>query len=183
MNKRLTILSAAVALGLGLSCATAGHAQDQGPPPAGPGGHHWDPAAMKAHFEARLAARAQLLHDALGLRPDQDGAWQAFLAEMKPPEGEAVRRPHMRDEGAAPLTTPEQLDRMAQRMSERQARFQHHAEAVKRFYAALDARQQKVFDAITALRGGEREPMGGPGMGGPGMDGHHGFDGGPKAPD
>ena len=131
---------------------------------------------MKAHFEARREARAQLLHDALGLRPDQDGAWQAFLAEMRPPEGDAGRRQHMHDEGAAPLTTPERLDRMAKRMGERQARFQHHAEAVKRFYAALDARQQKAFDAITALRGGERGRMGGQGM-----DGHHGFGGGPKA--
>ncbi len=176
MNKRLTILSAAMALGLSLSCATAGHAQDQGPPPGGPGAHdgarHWDPAAMKARFEAHRQARAQLLHDALGLRPDQDGAWQAFLAEMKPPEGDAGRRQHMRQDGAAPLTTPERLDRMAQRMSERQARFQHRADTVKRFYAALDARQQKTFDALTALRRG--------GMGG-GFGGRHGSDGGPKA--
>ena len=131
---------------------------------------------MKAHFEARRAARAQVLHDALGLRPDQDGAWQAFLAEMKPPEGEARRHQHMPRDGAAPLTTPERLDRMAQRMGERQARFQHHADTVKRFYAALDARQQKTFDALTALRGG-----GHGGMGGRGFGGHHGFDGGPKA--
>ena len=177
MKKRLTILSAAMALGHGLSCATAGHAQDQGPPPgAHDGGRHWDPVAMKAHFEARRQAHAQLLHDALGLRSDQEGAWQAFLAEMRPPEGEAGHRPHMRDEGAAPLTTPERLDRMAQRMGERQARFQHHAEAVKRFYAALDGRQQKTFDALTALRRGEHG-----GMGDHGFGGHHGFGGGPKA--
>ena len=131
---------------------------------------------MKARFEAHRQARAQLLHDALGLRPDQDGAWQAFLADMRPPEGEAGRRPHGRDEGAAPLTTPERLDRMAQRMGERQARFQHRADVTKRFYAALDARQQKTFDALTALRRGEHGGMGGHGFGGP-----HGFDGGPKA--
>lgn len=131
---------------------------------------------MQAHFEARRQARAQLLHDALGLRPDQGGAWQAFLAEMRPPEGDAGRGRHMRDEGAAPLTTPERLDRMAQRMGERQARFQHHAEAVKRFYGVLDARQQKTFDALIALHGGEHG-----GMGGRGFGGHHGFDGGPKA--
>jgi protein CpxP len=177
VNKRLTILSAAMAIGLGLSCATVGHAQDQrSPAGAHDGGRQWDPAAMKARFEARRQARAQLLHDALGLRPDQDGAWQAFLAEMRPPEGDASRHRHMHEEGGAPLTTPERLDRMAQRMGERQARFQHHAEAVKRFYTALDARQQKAFDAITALRGGERGRMGGHGM-----DGHHGFGGGPGA--
>ena len=170
MNKRLTILSAAMALGLGLSCATAGHAQDQGPPPPGPGAHdgahHWDPATMKAHFEARRQARAQELHDALQLRPDQDSAWQAFLADTRPPEGEAGRHQHMHKDGAAPLTTPERLDRMAQRMGERQARFQHHADAVKRFYAALDARQQKAFDALADLRGGEHGGMGGRGFGG-----------------
>lgn len=177
MTKRLTIISAALALGLGLSCASAGYAQDQGPPPP-PGahdGHHWDPAAMKARFEARRAERAQVLHDALGLRSDQDGAWQAFLADTRPPEGQAGRHEHRREPGAAPLTTPERLDRMAQRMNERQARFQHHADAVKRFYAALDARQQKTFDALMAMRGGRG------GMGGRGFGGHHGFDGGPKA--
>jgi hypothetical protein len=123
---------------------------------------------MKARFEARRAQRAQLLHDALGLRPDQDAAWQAFLADMRPPEGEAGRHERHREPGAAPSTTPERLDRMAQRMSERQARFQHHAEAVKRFYASLDARQQKTFDALMALRGGEHGRMGGRGFGGPG---------------
>jgi len=47
---------------------------------------------------------------------------------------------------------------------------------VKRFYAALDGRQQKTFDALTALRRG-----GHGGMGGRGFGGHHGFDGGAKA--
>jgi len=172
VNKPLTLLSAAVALSLGLSCATASYAQDQAaPPPPGPGahdGHHWDPAAMKAHMEARRQAHEQMLHDALGLRGDQEGAWQAFIASMRPPEGEGDRH-HMRPDGAAPLTTPERLDKMAQRMSEHQARFQHHADAVKTFYAALDARQQKTFDALMARGGGGRD---GHGFGRHGFGGH-----------
>ena len=54
----------------------------------------------------------------------------------------------------AELSTPQRLDRMMERMQERQARFAQRAEAVKRFYASLDPRQQKTFDALAIVRGG-----------------------------
>jgi hypothetical protein len=49
-------------------------------------------------------------------------------------------------------------------MSERQAKFDQHAAAVKRFYAQLTPAQQKAFDAMRPM-GGHRGGMGG-GMGG-----------------
>lgn len=52
----------------------------------------------------------------------------------------------------AALTTPQRLDRMVQHMTEadrrREAEVQSHADAVKRFYAALTPGQQKAFDAL-----------------------------------
>ncbi len=142
-----------LAAGLGLSLAVAAYAQTQpGPPPReeGRGAHAWSqPGDMRTRFEARRAQRAQLLHDALGLRSDQEGAWSAFMAEMKPPE-QADTRMHHND--GAPLSAPERMDRAAARMGQRQAAFQHRTDAVKRFYTALDERQRKTFDALVDLR-------------------------------
>ena len=185
MTKIIRMLSAAAfAGGLTLSLAAVANAQDAPPPPPGvqAGAHHWDSAKMREHMEERHQRRQQMLHDALGLRPDQDGAWQAFIAASGRPDGD--RGPGMRhhdgDGQRAELTTPERLDRMAKRMAERQARFAQHADAVKRLYAALDARQQKTFDAVVMSRmghGGMGEGHG-RGWGGHGGDGHMGPPGG-----
>ncbi len=155
---------AAGAAVLALSIAAAAWAQPA-PPPASdsagaPAGAHFDREAMRARMEARRQERLQTLHDALGLRADQDGAWRAYVDGMRQPEGREGRdhRDHARGEG--PMTTPERLDRMAQRMSEHQAAFQRRAETIKGFYAALSPTQQRTFDALGRLR------MGGRGMGG-----------------
>ncbi len=141
----------------------------QGPPPPGAeagSAQHGDRAEMRERFEARRAQRQQVMHDALGLRADQEGAWQAFIASEHRPGGERGMRHRDGDEGQrAELSTPERLDRMQQRMAERQARFAQRADGIKRFYASLDPRQQKTFDALLAERGG---------MGGFGRHGHRG---------
>ncbi len=154
---RVIGLLPAIALigGLTLSIAAAGYAQDQGPPPATGQADRWDPAAMHARMQARRTAQERRLHDALGLHPDQEAAWQAFVTAVQPPDG-AHRWGEDHDRGGPrpELTTPERLDRMAKRMQEREARFHQHAEAVKRFYVVLDARQQKTFDALIGARFG-----------------------------
>ena len=158
---------AAVAIGGALAaglCAPA-FAQEAGatPPAPAPGAHRdWrgggDPAQFKARMEERRARRLQTLHDAIGLRPDQEAAWQAFVADSKPamqgrehgrrgPDGGGGQG----EQARAPLTTPERLDRMSQRMGEMQARLAQRAAAVKRLYTALDPRQQKTFDALFSL--------------------------------
>ena len=166
-----------------MSLAASASAQQGAPPPpgaeAGAPGRHWDPSQMRARFEERRQHRQQVLHDALGLRPDQDGAWQAFLATEHRPDG--ARGPGMRhreggDGERAELSTPQRLDRMAQRMSERQARFAQRADSIKRFYAALDPRQQRTFDALAMAEHGH-------GMGGFGGHGHMGPGGPPHEPD
>ena len=187
MNKTIRTLSAAaLAGGLAISLASAASAQ-QGPPPAanGPGAErHADREQMRARFEERRQHRQQVLHDALGLRADQEGAWQAFIASERRPDGERGRGMR-RGEGGdrAELTTPQRLDRMQQRMAERQQRFAQRADSIKRFYAALDGRQQKTFDALVMARGGGMGGFGhGGGRGGWGRGDHKGPPGGPGGP-
>ena len=185
----ITRLMSVAALAGGLTLTTVAVADAQNGPPSAPpaaeaGQRHWDPAKMRARFDERRQHRQQVLHDALGLRADQEGAWQAFVASSKRPEGE--RGPGMRrhDEGdRAELTTPQRIDRMQQRMAERQQHFAQRGDAIKRFYAALDGRQQKTFDALIMAGGGgmggfghgggHRGPMGPGGPGGP-PDGERG---------
>lgn len=184
MTKLIRNLSAAaLAGGLALTLAASAGAQQGPPPPPGAAGpeHRWDPAQMRQHMEERRAHRQQILHDALGLRADQEGAWQAFVASSHRPDGE--RGPGMRrhdgDGDRAELSTPQRLDRMAQRMSERQARFGQRAAAIKSFYAALDPRQQKTFDALIMARFGGHGGMGMGHMGGWRHDGAMGPGGPP----
>ena len=186
----------AAAIGLSLCGVAAGYAQDSaGAPAAVPAAQHkhWDPAAMKAHTEARRAEHIKFLHDALTIRPDQEAAFQAFAATlghhgdhkggMHHGMGHGMGAGGDRAQaGAAPresLTTPERLDRMQKRMAERQAHFQQHADAVKAFYAALSPEQQHTFDALMKMHGrhGGRGERGGHGMHGgmhPGMGGREG---------
>jgi hypothetical protein len=113
--------------------------------------------ALAAHNQKRLKA----LHDVLQIRPDQEGAFQAYAAAMSPP-------PHAggwKDDGPgqgragqmAPMTTPQRLDRMAQMMDEREnhrrAAFEKRSAATKALYAALNPEQRRTMDALPALEG------------------------------
>ena len=184
MTKTIRMLSAAaLAGGLVLSLASIAGAQNVAPPPppGAPGahGHHFDPAQMRAHMEELRQHRQQLLHDALAVRPDQEAAWQAFVAARRPPEGErgpGMRRPGGPDQAQQPeLTTPQRLDKLQARMAERQQRMTQRIDATRRFYAALDPRQQKAFDALSHM---DRGGMGGFGHRHGGHDGGWGAGGG-----
>lgn len=93
-----------------------------------------DPAAMAAR-------RAEHLRAALQLRPNQEGALQAYLAARK-----QQQRPDRK--AMAQMTTPERLDARRAMMTQRLAAFDQRAAATKAFYAQLDLAQQKAFDAI-----------------------------------
>ena len=169
----------ALALCAVLAGAAAVQAQDaSAPPPAGaPGGHHgWDPAQFRARMEAHRAERLKALHDVLGIRPEQESAFQAWADSMKLPQRPEGAGPQHQPGEFAGLTTPERLDRMAQRMQERTARrqaaFARRAAATKTFYAALNPSQQKAFDSLSLLRGDDRHGGWGHGRGG---FGRHGF--------
>lgn len=103
-----------------------------------------DPAKM----EAMVAKHMAELKTKLKITPAQEGSWTSFTAAMKPPA---------RPEGARPdraewdkLTTPERIDKMralrAQHQADRQANMEKRENAVKAFYADLNADQKKTFD-------------------------------------
>jgi hypothetical protein len=130
------------------------------PPPAGAARGHWDKDAMRERMHDHEAARSRALHDVLRIRPDQEAAFQAYLAAMHPlhAPGEHADHAMPQDHAAmAQLTTPQRLDRMAQMMDERETRrraaFEKHATAVKALYAALSPEQQHTFDALPQLEG------------------------------
>ncbi len=135
----------------------AGHAM--GGPHEG-GAHRPDPAKM-----------ATQLRTALQLRPDQDGALQAFVASMQPPAGDPQAHMAVPHDGMAARTTPDKLDHMIARARERLAAMEKHAAAVKTFYAALTPAQQKAFDLMAAAH-----MHGMDGRMGHGMMGHPGED-------
>ncbi|HLZ82690.1 MAG TPA: Spy/CpxP family protein refolding chaperone [Caulobacteraceae bacterium] len=161
----------ALALAAVLAVSAAAHAQTP-PPPArgamagGAGAQTWAPGSQLRHA-AREAAHLKALHDALNIRSDQEGAFQAFAASMRPGErgersGDMGRESH----DMAAMTTPERLDAMGRMMDEHVARmherFQRHATAVKALYAVLSPDQRRTLDALPDLMG---HGMGGHGMG------------------
>ena len=170
MNRPFRALVGLAAGAILLCGAAVAVAQDHPQPPPGAAGENWHEHMLK-HMQAHIKA----LHDMLQIRPDQEAAFQTFIASMKPQEGaEHADMAHEHDE-MAQLTTPQRLDRMQARMAEHQKAFERHAAAVKTFYAALSPEQQRAFDAMEAMHHhgghgmGEHGPMGPPhGMGGPG---------------
>ena len=149
MRTLLTLLAASTLV------SGAALAQPMPPPPehahaTGMGGPHgWgehkpDPARMAAHLRA-----------ALQLRPDQDGALQAFVASMQPPAGDRHATMQAEHEAMAARSTPDKLDHMIARGREHLAELEKRAAAVKAFYAALNPAQQKAFDVLaeTHMRG------------------------------
>lgn len=119
-----------------------------------------DPAKM----EAMVAKRQEAIKAKLKIMPDQEAAWSAFSAAMKPPVGAME---HKRPDPAemAKLSTPERIDKMravrAERMQHMTAEMTKREDATKAFYAVLNAEQKKTFDE------GHLRMMGGHG-------GHHG---------
>jgi hypothetical protein len=163
LMKTLSIsLLAAAALGLSVA-----HAQE--PPRGGaPGDFAARRAEMQQHREAMQRQHAADLRTILRLRPDQEGALQAFLAASHPRMGGPGGMRHQRrDPGAAPETTPQRLDDMARRQAERGQMMEQRRQAVAAFYNALAPDQRAVFDALQRMHG--------PRFGGHGM--HGGFGG------
>ena len=128
-------------------------------------------------FERMQERRAKHLADLkakLKIDASQEGAWSTFTSAIQPPAPPAQRpdRAAMRAEFEK-MTTPQRLDRMQARQSERAARFAQRADATRTFYAALTPAQQKTFD-VEGMRFGPRGAHGehGPHQGHQGPHGH-----------
>jgi hypothetical protein len=153
MKPTLQRVALAAALGLGLAVSAA--AQDRAPGPNGPQGQRG--ADRQKLFEDRRGHREQRLHDLLQIKPDQETAFRTFVSSLE------QSRPQREQRGDGPrgqrqrgrqggereaLTTPQRLDRQAQRLADAQQRLQKESTAVKIFYAALMPDQRKAFDAM-----------------------------------
>lgn len=109
--------------------------------------------------------RTEHLATMLQLRPEQKGALSAFLAATGKPAGNPPMHPQ---QGSGPRTTPERLAEMESHMARQQAAMKTRIEATRTFYARLDERQRKVFDAMPMMM------MAGPGFGPQLLPAHHG---------
>lgn len=114
-------------------------------PAHGPRGgeRHFDPARMQARIDKKFAD----LKVKLQVTPQQEGAWNAFVAGTRPKLDQP--RPKFDRAEFDKLTTPQRIDRMQEMQSRRAAEMTRRAEAVKTFYAALNPAQQKAFDVIS----------------------------------
>lgn len=164
-HKHLMVAGLLAALGLAAGAQTpsplAPPKQGPGTAQVAPGDGQPDRARMHERMQERMSKRLAGLKQKLQLSPAQESAWTSYAEALKP-SGK-----HQRGDRAefARLTTPERIDRMRARRTERIAAMDRRGEATKTFYAALTPQQKKVFDDTTA-RGGDRH--------GRGHGGHHG---------
>ncbi|MGC4396877.1 Spy/CpxP family protein refolding chaperone [Hydrogenophaga sp. T2] len=109
-------------------------------------------AEHQQRLQQRMAEHQARLKASLQLTPQQEPAWNAFVARMQPPQGPA--QPPMDREAWHKLSTPERLDRMDAMKAERDRAMAQRHDAIRSFYAQLNPAQQKAFDA--------QQPMSGP---------------------
>lgn len=129
-----------------------GAAAQMGPPPdehAAWFGMHHAPMMSPERMEARLNKHLSELKSKLHITAAQEPAWNAFAAAMKPPVS-ALPAPPKRED-MEKLSTPERIDKMHQLRAQHEELMKPYMdkrdEAIKTFYAALDAQQKKILDA------------------------------------
>jgi len=106
-------------------------------------------ARREIHVHYGPGAREDRLRTMLQLRPNQESALQAYLEAVGKGEG----RDHFVrfDRRSDARTTAERLAEMEAKMAEQQAAMKRRIDATKAFYAQLDEKQRKVFDAMPML--------------------------------
>ena len=136
---RKYMLVCLMAAGFGAG-ALAAHADDGcGPMGTGASGtHRMSPEGRKEYFDKRQAQ----LHDKLKLNANQEGAWNAYVAKIRPAD-----LPKRTDRAELDkLPTPERIDKLLGYMKDGEKRLTDRAAATKEFYAVLTPEQQKIFD-------------------------------------
>ena len=162
---RKNVLIALTAAGL-LGASFGASAQSAAPADGRPALSAEQRLAKKAEWEAKKSERhakmAQKraehqakLRDALKLDAQQQPAWDAFVASMKPPaRGERAGRP---DRAAfASLSAPQRMEKQIALQKQRTAHMEARLTALNSFYAVLTPEQRKVFDEQSKHRKGGR---------------------------
>jgi protein CpxP len=114
--------------------------------PAAPSAEQRDQkrAERMARMQQKMAERQAAFKAELKLTPEQEPAWNAFIARTQP-QARPARQGSRED--WSKLTTPQRLDKMQALKVERDAAMAQRVDAIKSFYASLNADQQKVFDS------------------------------------
>ena len=88
------------------------------------------------------------LHQALNLSPMQEGAWQAYRAQVSAPN-QAQDRRRAAQRLFPTLNAVQRMDLVEAVMKQDLADLHRQSQALKAFYAALSPEQQRVFDKRT----------------------------------
>jgi Spy/CpxP family protein refolding chaperone len=102
----------------------------------------WMQGHRDGQFRERMAKRQAELHDKLNLTASQEPAWQAFVAAITPTE--TGRRPDRAE--WENLSAPERMEKMLDKMKQRETQMAARLSAMKAFYATLTPEQQKIFN-------------------------------------
>ena len=100
------------------------------------------------------------LSSILHLRPDQQGAYQAYQAATRPRPDEVSQMRATSSQTLASMPTPQRLDRIAGVLRLQMQMFQRNADATRAFYGQLSPDQQHSFDQATAPPSGRGRPQG-----------------------
>jgi hypothetical protein len=168
---RKTLLAITMIAGLGVTAAAVagpggGHGRMMGYGPEDcpmmRGGHKWGggPEQRAAMMRERQAERMELLEARLKLQPEQQAAWQAFVAARTAHHDAMWQgRRAMRDRAT---TAPAHFEQRIQGMEQRLASMKTTAQAANDLYATLDAEQKQVMDRFFTERPRRGMMRGGP---------------------
>jgi len=153
------VFAGLVAAAILAALAPPGLAQPpQATPPAAGQQQAWR-RFVEHRIHQRVEMGARRLHDILNLRPEQDAALNTLVAALTPAPGALGRAGGHGDADMTGLSTPERLDRLSARGTERLADFQRKAAAIKVFYAQLSPDQKRTFDALWPDRSEARRAL------------------------
>jgi hypothetical protein len=143
---------------LGFAAASIGTAISASPSPeqpewgcgyrgeGGPGmGRNWNNGKFNERVKERFSQRHAALHDKLKLNAEQEAAWQNYTAATM----KNLTPPRWNPTEMAKLTAPERMEKMLERMKERESQMTAQLNSLKTFYATLSPEQQKIFNAET----------------------------------
>ncbi len=108
--------------------------------PCGPGGK-----MQERNPEANLDRHLARMKEALGITPDQEGAWSEYAQKAKGEMGQ-MREAMREARQEMPQTAPQRFDRRIEMMKRRIAFLENMDEAFKRLYGVLTPQQQAAAD-------------------------------------
>ncbi len=152
-----TVLGIVAATGLGLASAAALSAPwgGHGDGDCGGRGHHRGHHSAEERAE-HMQERMEALKSKLGIRAEQEAAWDAFTAAQQAQmaamaENHKVRKGQR--EESADVSLPERLDNRTAFMEARMAGMKLVAQTMKDLYAVLDDEQKAIADEFMEHRG------------------------------